>query len=145
MAKRAASQEDSTTANEGAEGESLPATKKARKTTQKKSKITETKLPGSKLSASDVSLPSASRGKEGSSGPKQKVQINAEGEKFVDLGKKRRATVRSFKSQLMVDIREFYGSEDDLKPGKKGISLSIEQWEELKTNIATIDGFIKEL
>ena len=27
----------------------------------------------------------------------------------------------------MVDIREFYGDEDDMKPGKKGISLNPEQ------------------
>lgn len=29
--------------------------------------------------------------------------------------------------QALIDIREFYGDADDLKPGKKGISLSPEQ------------------
>jgi hypothetical protein len=62
----------------------------------------------------------------------------------LQLGKKRRATVRTFKGEscvldlkrfpslsfegmVMVDIREFYGEADDEKPGKKGISLTIEQ------------------
>jgi hypothetical protein len=48
-------------------------------------------------------------------------------DKFVDLGKKRRVTVSLFKSNVMVDIREFYGDETDLKPGKKGISLTMDQ------------------
>ena len=29
--------------------------------------------------------------------------------------------------KALVDIREFYGEGDDEKPGKKGISLTIEQ------------------
>jgi len=49
-----------------------------------------------------------------------KLQKNNEGERFVDLGKKRRVTVRDFKGSTLVDIREFYGSDGDEKPGKKG-------------------------
>jgi hypothetical protein len=52
---------------------------------------------------------------------------NSEGEKYIDLGKKKRATVRSFKGTLLLDIREYYGADGQEKPGKKGISLTLDQ------------------
>lgn len=55
------------------------------------------------------------------------IHITADGEKYIDLGKKKRATVRSFKGTALVDIREFYGADGAEKPGKKGISLTQEQ------------------
>lgn len=52
---------------------------------------------------------------------KSSFQFNSEGEKCWDLGRKRRATLRKWQSAVWVDIREYYGEdEDDLKPGKKG-------------------------
>lgn len=45
----------------------------------------------------------------------------------VELGKKKRATVSSFKGTPLLDIREYYGPEGEEKPGKKGISLTLEQ------------------
>ncbi|KAF9241542.1 transcriptional Coactivator p15-domain-containing protein, partial [Melanogaster broomeanus] len=69
---------------------------------------------------------------------------NTEGEKYVDLGKKKRAAVRSFKGQIFVDIREFYGADGEEKPGKKGISLAFEQWEALKRSVNTIDSLFAE-
>ncbi|KAF8893308.1 transcriptional Coactivator p15-domain-containing protein [Infundibulicybe gibba] len=80
--------------------------------------------------------------KRGDAGPKTEesgAQTNAEGEKFVDLGKKKRATVRSFKGNVFVDIREFYETNGETKPGKKGISLSQDQWKVLKKHMLTID------
>jgi len=62
---------------------------------------------------------------------RNKLRHNDAGESYVDLGKKRRVTVRDFKGSTLIDIREFYGSEGDEKPGKKGISLSVEQWKSL--------------
>ncbi|KAI0373494.1 PC4-domain-containing protein [Pilatotrama ljubarskyi] len=74
-----------------------------------------------------------------------KVGVNEAGEKYIDLGKKRRATVRQFKGATFLDIREFYGDDNDLKPGKKGISLAKEQWEALKNNSDIIDTFFAKL
>jgi hypothetical protein len=70
------------------------------------------------------------------------IQRTTEGEGFIDLGKKKRATVREFKGEqaffpsnkltlllgsVFIDIREFYGQDGDEKPGKKGIALGVEQ------------------
>jgi hypothetical protein len=57
----------------------------------------------------------------------QTFNTNSEGDKYIDLGKKRRAVVRSFKGTALLDIREYYGTEGEEKPGKKGISLQLEQ------------------
>ena len=77
------------------------------------------------------------------------VKTNNEGDKYVDLGRKRRATVRAFKGmnplhlasayavtddllshptgKPLLDIREYYGQEGDENPGKKGIALNQEE------------------
>lgn len=62
----------------------------------------------------------------------------------IDLGKNRRLTVRSFKGKVYVDIREFYMKDDKMLPGKKGISLSPEQWKMLIEKKDEIDEAIKE-
>ncbi len=75
--------------------------------------------------------------------------MSEEGDQYIDLGKRKRVTVRSFKSTYsnlrfsdlfclppclfpdspLLDIREFYEDKTtgQEKPGKKGISLSREQ------------------
>ncbi|XP_065911040.1 activated RNA polymerase II transcriptional coactivator p15-like [Dysidea avara] len=57
----------------------------------------------------------------------------------LELSPKRFVTVRTFKGRIMVDIREYWDSDGELKPGKKGISLSLEQWEKLKGFVSEID------
>lgn len=62
---------------------------------------------------------------------RNKLKHNSDGGSYVELGKKKRVTVREFKGSTLIDIREYYGSEGEEKPGKKGISLSVEQWKNL--------------
>lgn len=52
---------------------------------------------------------------------------NKDGEKYIDLGKKKHATVRAFKGIPLLDVREFYDANGEEKPGKKGISLTLDQ------------------
>ncbi|KAF8200798.1 transcriptional Coactivator p15-domain-containing protein [Pholiota molesta] len=81
----------------------------------------------------------------GSSKHDSKIHTNSEGEKYVDLGKKKRATVRSFKKVALLDIREYYGADGEEKPGKKGISLNLDQWKVLKEGSDAIDKLFAEL
>ena len=49
--------------------------------------------------------------------------------------------VHQFKGKTYVDLREFYvdKSTEETKPGKKGISLNVEEYQKLKEIIPEID------
>jgi hypothetical protein len=57
----------------------------------------------------------------------------------------RRVTVSVFRRKVRIDIREFYLSDDEWKPGKKGLSLDLKQWRKLKEFQPLIDEAITEL
>ncbi|KAI3643947.1 hypothetical protein MP228_010111 [Amoeboaphelidium protococcarum] len=77
-----------------------------------------------------------------------KKQKNDQGEYFFTIGNprhKKRVTVRRWKNSTLIDIREFYEDKDgDLKPGKKGISLTAEQWLDLTRIVGPVDQLIEE-
>ena len=64
--------------------------------------------------------------------------------KFI-LDSRRRITVHKFKGQIKVDIREFYDDKGVMKPGKRGISLSLDNWKKFKGFIDNIDESIDNL
>ncbi|KAL3678089.1 hypothetical protein R1sor_021045 [Riccia sorocarpa] len=62
------------------------------------------------------------------------------------ISKNRKVVVRSFKNITLIDIREYYGKDsEDLKPSKKGISLSVDQWKVLSENVSKVNEAIKEM
>eukprot|EP01112_Ceratiomyxa_fruticulosa_P007512 TRINITY_DN1954_c0_g1_i1.p1 TRINITY_DN1954_c0_g1~~TRINITY_DN1954_c0_g1_i1.p1 ORF type:complete len:118 (-),score=43.76 TRINITY_DN1954_c0_g1_i1:103-456(-) len=68
---------------------------------------------------------------------------SADKAKFFDLGKNKRVSINQFKGVHYVDIREFYTDKSgETKPGKKGIALNEEQWNELKRQMADIDALL---
>ncbi|KAM3187959.1 hypothetical protein ACTXT7_001281 [Hymenolepis weldensis] len=76
-----------------------------------------------------------------------KYETTASGDKIIDLTGKKYVCVRSFRGRTFVDIREYYEDKADgaLKPGKKGVSLNCDQWENLKNLIKNIDDDIQNV
>ena len=52
--------------------------------------------------------------------------------------------VREFRGKIYVDIREYYEADGEMKPGKKGISLTAQQYQKLKSLIPEIDEGLKK-
>ncbi|KAJ7770215.1 transcriptional Coactivator p15-domain-containing protein [Mycena maculata] len=114
----------------------------------KKAKLEEEdELDGSESSPRTAKKPKYTVKAEDTDSEGVDVQCTPEGEKFIDLGKNKRVTVRNFKGSTLIDIREFYADKatQELKPGKKGISLSVDQWEELKKIAGTLDSLIVKM
>ncbi|EXF82701.1 hypothetical protein COL5a_003121 [Colletotrichum fioriniae] len=57
--------------------------------------------------------------------------VDKDGNPFWDLSNKRRIGLSQFKNTTFVNIREFYEKDGDMLPGKKGISLTVPQYEAL--------------
>ncbi|CAD5165828.1 RNA polymerase II transcriptional coactivator KIWI-like [Musa acuminata AAA Group] len=60
------------------------------------------------------------------------------------ISKNRRVSVRLWQGKVVVDIREFYVKDGKELPGKKGISLPMDQWKVMLDHIDEIDEAVKE-
>ncbi|KAI3967823.1 hypothetical protein MKW92_025622, partial [Papaver armeniacum] len=56
-----------------------------------------------------------------------------------EISKSRRVSVRNWQGKVVVDIREFYVKHGQEFLGKKGISLSMDQWNILWNHVEEID------
>lgn len=61
-----------------------------------------------------------------------------------ELSHNRKVYVRRFKGQVYVDIREFYEGKSGPMPGKKGISLTLDQWKILCDHSNDVDEAIDD-
>ncbi|VFR00983.1 unnamed protein product [Cuscuta campestris] len=84
-----------------------------------------------------------SRAFEGEDRPKKttKTDVSDESDGIVvcELSKNRRVSVRIWQGKPVLDIREFYVKDGKQMPGKKGISLPMEQWHVLREHAEEID------
>lgn len=62
---------------------------------------------------------------------------NDAGEKYFELPDSRRVTISKWQGKVRVDLREYYDKDNTQLPGKKGLSLSLEQYEILKDLIVS--------
>uniref|UniRef100_A0A8U7NDJ5 Activated RNA polymerase II transcriptional coactivator p15 n=4 Tax=Corvidae TaxID=28725 RepID=A0A8U7NDJ5_CORMO len=83
---------------------------------------------------------------ESSKGAASSKQSGNRDENMFQIGKMRYVSVRDFKGKVLIDIREYWmDQEGEMKPGRKGISLNPEQWNQLKEQISDIDDAVRKL
>ncbi|CAH1376660.1 hypothetical protein MTP99_018065 [Tenebrio molitor] len=80
--------------------------------------------------------------------PAKKAKIQSKGsgdndDNSWDLGKNRFVKLTEFKGKWYVNIREFYNADGELRPGKKGIMLTMEQWHKFKEVVPELEDAIK--
>ncbi|CAL8467636.1 g7174 [Coccomyxa elongata] len=84
----------------------------------------------------------AKRKAEASAGPVPQAKVarstNSAQDATFDLSNRCQVTVRAFRGNPLIDIREFYDKDGELAPGKKGIALTKEQWGIVKSKAAEI-------
>ncbi|SMN21752.1 similar to Saccharomyces cerevisiae YMR039C SUB1 Transcriptional coactivator, facilitates elongation through factors that modify RNAP II [Maudiozyma saulgeensis] len=70
---------------------------------------------------------------------------NQQADAIFDLGKNKRVTVRQFRNINLIDIREYYmdNSSGEMRPGKKGISLTEDLYDELLKHRLNIDDALR--
>ncbi|XP_067951981.1 activated RNA polymerase II transcriptional coactivator p15-like [Watersipora subatra] len=98
-------------------------------------------------SDSDASDPKPKKAKKDKSKEKSSSTKSAastgvrgeDGEVMYPLSKQRNVSVSEFRGKPLVNIREYYEKDGKMLPGRKGISLNLEQWNKLKSYISDID------
>ena len=111
------------------------------------------KLSGKKKKRDEEKDSSSEKEKEKESNDSRNGENNDEDDDIIKtddeiaflLGKRKRLTLRKYKGKLLIDIREFYEDHCVMKPGKKGIALSKENWTKLKKFIDKIDSAIENM
>ncbi|CAG9943444.1 unnamed protein product [Clonostachys rosea f. rosea IK726] len=68
-----------------------------------------------------------------------------EGNPFWELSNKRRVGISEFKKMCFINVREFYEKDGKNLPGKKGISLSVEQYAAFLKAVPGINAALREL
>ncbi|KAL5145962.1 RNA polymerase II transcriptional coactivator KIWI [Glycine soja] len=85
---------------------------------------------------------------EGHAPPKKSLKKDSDDDPdsitVCEISKNRRVAVRNWKGSIMVDIREFYVKDGKQLPGRKGISLTMDQWNVLRNHVEDIDKAINE-
>nr|XP_033789232.1 activated RNA polymerase II transcriptional coactivator p15 [Geotrypetes seraphini]XP_033789238.1 activated RNA polymerase II transcriptional coactivator p15 [Geotrypetes seraphini] len=85
-------------------------------------------------------------GESSKSSASSKQSSSSRDDNMFQIGKMRYVSVRDFKGKVLIDIREYWiDAEGDMKPGRKGIALNPEQWNQLKEQISDIDDAIRKL
>ncbi|XP_065358326.1 RNA polymerase II transcriptional coactivator [Calliphora vicina] len=94
-------------------------------------------------SGPDDTHPPAKKSKETSDSNDSKSKSSDKNTNHWVLEKQRQVRINEFRGRKLIDIREYYEKNGESLPGKKGISLSVDQWKKLLAIADEINGAIE--
>ncbi|KAK2762775.1 hypothetical protein FQN54_000949 [Arachnomyces sp. PD_36] len=71
-------------------------------------------------------------------------KVDSNGDQYWELSRLRRVTVSSFKGRTFVNVREYYEKDGQELPGKKGISMSVDQFSTMVGLLPSIETALKQ-
>ena len=86
-----------------------------------------------------------SKAQSSSQSNSNQAQEDADGNTFWEISKSRRVVISEFKGKKMVSIREYYQKDGKDLPGKKGITMTIEQYSTLMGLIPPIEVSLSDM
>ncbi|KAJ5143100.1 ssDNA-binding transcriptional regulator [Penicillium bovifimosum] len=72
------------------------------------------------------------------------AKTDSNGDRYWEISKMRRITISSFRGKTLVNVREYYEKDGQELPGKKGISLPVDQFAALISILPDIEQVLKE-
>lgn len=69
----------------------------------------------------------------------QSPRTDSNGDQYWEISKARRVTLSDFRGKKMIGIREYYEKDGQMLPGKKGISMTVEQYGVFVTLLPVIE------
>ncbi|KAK0248579.1 hypothetical protein B0A54_11255 [Friedmanniomyces endolithicus] len=70
------------------------------------------------------------------------IQIDDEGNEYWELSDTRRVGVSTYKGMTLISIREYYEKDGKSLPGRKGISLSVDQYTALLSVLPRLENLL---
>lgn len=117
----------------------VPEPKRSKAVSTKATKTSKAKSAAEKTSKAKRSEETSKAAPDGSK------KTDEKGQDYWELGGRlRRVTVSEFKGNTFINIREHYEKDGDILPGKKGISLNIDQFSALLSVLPQIEASLEE-
>ncbi|OCL13580.1 PC4-domain-containing protein [Glonium stellatum] len=67
------------------------------------------------------------------------MKKDGDGNEYWEISRTRRVGISDFKGMALVNIREYYEKDGEMQPGRKGISLSLDQYSNLISILPDIE------
>ncbi|KAH0538468.1 hypothetical protein FGG08_004917 [Glutinoglossum americanum] len=83
------------------------------------------------------------RKKSAKAKPAGSADIDDNGDMFWEISNNRRVTISEFKGKRLVSIREYYEKDGKHLPGKKGISMPMDQYSKLMSIVPEVETALK--
>ncbi|KKY13363.1 putative rna polymerase ii transcriptional [Diplodia seriata] len=77
--------------------------------------------------------------------PSEGKQVDNEGNVYWELSSRRRVTVSEYSGKPLISVREYYEKEGAQMPGRKGISLSLDQYNALMGLLPEVEAALAKM